>query len=164
MRDGGGGVSGDTFNGHAKVVRLAHAAYQAALEMKWAKAVRYIQRIGDECGGEGVTTALVAWCDAYLDHAVDGVPEAAVVGNVAFIQGETGQLDKAGSERVPDEIQWAGRAVKARAELDHEAWLRALDEIPTDERQVGVYVLALLRVVATSVNGLPRGFARMGRS
>lgn len=39
---------------HRKPVRLASAAFQAALAEKWDVAQRALQRISDECGEEGL--------------------------------------------------------------------------------------------------------------
>lgn len=148
---------------HGKPFRLATTAYQAALAGRSQAAVDAIQRINDECGGEGLNEALMAWCDTYMHHATDG-QDMPNVGRVNFMRTDTGQLDGPGSDRVPAEIQWAGRMIAARVALDLEAWTAALDELPDDGKVIGDHVFAVLHTVSTTVNGLPRGFAIMGRS
>jgi hypothetical protein len=148
---------------HSKPVRLAGAAYHAALAGKWDAAGRSLQRISDECGGEGLSVALRAWCDTYADHATDGEPGRPTV-NINFIRTDTGQLDDQDSERVPPEHRWAGKLIRARAALDQEEWRKLIDELPRDGAEIGTYVFAVLRGVALTINGLPRGYARMGRT
>lgn len=147
---------------HSKPARLAHAALSAALADKWATATRAIQRINDECGGDGLSIALRAWCDTYVDHSTDGTMNPNV-GGVNLIRTETGQLDRIGSDRVPARVQWAARLVHARAAMDQEAWLSCIAELPDDGHVIGSYVGAVLEAVAISINGLPRGYAGMGR-
>ncbi len=147
--------------GHSKARRLAAAALAAALASKWPTASRYVKRINDECGGEGLNTALVGWCDTYIDHATDGHHEPTRA-RMYFVRADTGGLDHAGSPDLPPRIDWAGRLVAARGSMVLEAWQAALDELPEDGYQVGAYVMAVLECVATSINGFPRGFVRMG--
>lgn len=146
---------------HSKPVRLAAAAFYAALANDPKKAVRYIQRISDECGGEGLNVALRGWIDTYADHATDGQPTRSRA-RVAYIQESTGQLDREDSERLPAEIRWAGQLVAARCALDQDRFNGLIDEMPRDGAEIGAYVLAVLLTVARTINGLPRGFARMG--
>ena len=147
---------------HQKEVRLATAALQAALAGKWERASRYLVRISEECGGDGLYLALIAWADTFIAHATDG-DLTGKVGGISFIQTTTGQLDQPGSEYVPAEVQWAGRLIRARAALDETAWQAILDELPDDGYRRGAYVQAALQCVALTINGLPRGYARMGR-
>jgi hypothetical protein len=149
---------------HRKEVRLAHAAFASALAGKWPTATRYVVRINDECGGQGLNTALMAWCDTYIDHALDGAEPSAGQANVGFVCESTGQLDRMGSENVPLRIQWAGRLMAARGAMDQTAWLATIAELPADGFEIGEYVGAVLDVVTRTINGLPRGFALMGRS
>lgn len=146
---------------HSKPVRLAAAAYHAALANDQHKAVRYLQRISDECGGGGLNIALRAWIDAYADHATDGKPVASKA-RVAYIQESTGQLDREDSDRLPPEIRWAGQLIAARCALDQDRFTQLIEEMPDDGAEIGDYVIAVLLTVARTVNGLPRGFARMG--
>ena len=148
---------------HRKEVRLAREAYRAALAGKWESVGRHLRRLNDECGGTGINTGLIAWCDTYIDHATDGemVPTKS---RPAFITVETGELGYQGSPDVPASVQWAGRLLVARAAMDETTWRALIDELPADNGwEVGSYVTAVLECVALTVNSLPRGFARMGR-
>jgi hypothetical protein len=150
---------------HRKHVRLAQAAFSDALASRWDSAVRHVRRLSDECGGEGVVVAMMAWCDTYVDHATDGQASHAAAAarvNVAYVNTYSGRLDQQGSPDVPGPVQWAGRMLAARAAMDEAAWTAMMDELPPDGHVVGQHVLALLRAVARTVNGLPRGYARMG--
>lgn len=147
---------------HSKPVRLASAAFQAALADKTERAARLVKRISDECGGEGIYVALMAWIDTYADHATDGQPTQSSP-RMAFIQESTGQLDRADSDRLPAEIRWAGLLIAARCGLDEPRFKALIDEMPRDGFGIGEHVMAVLLTIARTINGLPRGFARMGR-
>ena len=149
---------------HSKPVRLAHAALRAGLARDVDKGCRYIERIAVECGGQGLTLALMTWADAYIEHATDGAddPQRVKIGRMAWIRKDTGQLDRAGSDRLPPEIEWAGRLIEARAALDEELFNTLVRQAPTAAAGLGLHIGAVLDCVAETINGLPRGFARMG--
>lgn len=147
---------------HSKPVRLATAAFQAGLAGKWDAAQRALQRLSDECGAEGLCDGLIAMCDTLADHASDGDLKPRTV-RVTFWHGGTGRLDQPGSDQVPAEVQWAGRLIAARAEMDEDKFRAVLDELPHDGAAVGRHVWSLLQLVVWQVNTLPRGYARMGR-
>jgi hypothetical protein len=148
---------------HQKEFRLATAAYHSALAGEREAAGRYLQRISDECGGEGLNVALIAWCDTYADHATDGAL-GPIRANVGFVNTKTGALGRGQSDGIPAHVHWAGRLIQARAAMDEQAWSALLDELPEDGFERWPYVRAVLDCVALTVNGLPRGFARMGRT
>lgn len=146
---------------HSKPIRLATEAFHAALAGNPAKAGRYLQRISDECGGEGLGIAMRAWIDTYRDHATDGQP-GSERNRMAFIDSDTGQLDREDSDRLPPEVRWAGQVIAARCALDRDRYMQLIAEMPKDGAKIGVYVSTLLLTIARTINGLPRGFARMG--
>ena len=134
-----------------------------ALSEKWPQAGRYIQRISDECGGEGLAIALAGWCDMLFDHAVDGQDIAVNrAAGVSFGNAKTGELaDESG---VPDAIGWAGRLVRARSALDQPAWDALIEQLPPGgSTELADHIAAVLNLAATTMNGLPRGYALMGR-
>ena len=147
---------------HSKPVRLAGAAFLAALDGRQQKAADLVKRISDECGGEGLCTALMAWIDTYADHATDGQPGRARP-QMAYINESTGELDDEKSDRLPEEIRWAGQLIAARAAMDQPKFRSLIDVMPTDGKEIGDYVMAVLLTIARTINGLPRGFGRMGR-
>lgn len=146
---------------HSKPIRLAAAAYHAGKANRWDTAQRAIQRLSDECGPEGVNDAMVAWCDTFIDHARGGVEDTRPVG-VSFWNGSTGAIDSLGSQQVPAEVQWAGRLITARAEMDQAKWVTVCEELPEDGAAVARHVWTLLQVVVWTVAGTPHGYARMG--
>jgi hypothetical protein len=148
---------------HSKPVRLAAAAFQAALAGKSDAAIHYVQRINDECGGHGIYVALMAWIDSYADHATGGLPGRAKV-RMSYIQEDTGELTDDTSEKLPHEIAWAGQLTAARVALDQDRFDELIRRMPKDGGQIGLYVVAVLECVTRTINGLPRGFARMGEA
>lgn len=145
---------------HSKPVRLATAALRAALADDWPKASRAVQRLSDECGGQGLNQALCAWVDTYVAHARDGdmTPSR---GRALAINVDTGSTSREG---MPPHIEWAMRVVETRAALDHAGYQACIRELPDDGAEIGKHVGAVLQCIAQTINGLPRGFALMGRS
>lgn len=151
-------MSGDE---HKKPIRLAHAVLQAAVEQDLRKAERLMARLNEECPGDGLGLALVAWCDALAEHANDGMPEFGKV-RIVDIDQDTGA---ALNERTPQQ-QWANRLVVARAAGDKSAFKALLDELNTveDGFERGKYAATLIQAVAGTIRLFPRGYAQMGRT
>lgn len=145
-----------------KPVRLARDAYHAALAKDWRKVERVFARLNTECGSEGLTTALIAWCDTFVDHSTGGqdVGRFRLVGwNV-----DTGAMDKGEAPRPG--LAWSRRLIAARASMDQDAFRAALEELNAiDDGLVrGRWVGELLESLALTVNSLPRGYGQMGRA
>lgn len=145
---------------HSKPIRLAHAALFAGIDNKWDSASRYVQRINDECGPDSLPYALMAWCDAIAEHAMDGFPPGRKI-QVKGMEYETGAV----VDEVPARIRWAQDVVKARGEMDEAAFTKLVNELVgmDDDKERGRYVGAVLEAAALSIRGLPRGYAVMGR-
>lgn len=141
--------------------RLAGVAFRAALEKDSAGALVAVMDLNAECAGRGIFLALMFWCDAFADHAADG-GEYRGPGRVGFIEESTGRMSTTGEGLSPD-VVWAGKLIGARASMNREAYLALLDELPADGMVVAQYVMTVLMSVAATINGLPRGFALMGR-
>jgi hypothetical protein len=146
---------------YSKAVRLAANAYHAALAKDWRKAERALARLNEECAGEGLFTALKAWCDTFINHASDG----AEVGKFRMVgwNVDTGAVNESG---VRETVTWSHRLIAARAAMDLDAFnatLQELNDIP-DGFERGRYVAELLQCIALSVNSLPRGYGQMGRA
>lgn len=149
---------------HSKPVRLASTALHLAMSREYDRAAYYVQRISDECGGEGLGTALVSWCDTFADHATGGLTDKMIVCRANAMEMSTGRMsDPRTDESVPDSVAWTAAMIQARANLDMDWWDDLLGQLPDDPHQRGEYVLRLLHVVADTMNGLPRGYARMGQ-
>lgn len=147
--------------GHSKPVRLAATAFHAGLAGKWPVAERAAKRISDECGGEGLGDALLAWCDTVCAHFRGGEDDGRPV-RVQFWNGENGELDGPDSERVPPATRWAGRLIAARAAMDLGGYQAALDVLPEDQAEMSRHVWAVLQVTVWQVQYLPRGYTRTG--
>jgi hypothetical protein len=145
---------------HGKAVRLATNAYHAALAKDWRKAERALARLNEECGAEGLGTALRALCDTFVDHATGGGEPGKfrLVGwNV-----DTGAVNE---PDVRSSVVWSRRLIAARAALDLDAFQAALRELNDidDGFERGRYVGELLQCIALTVNSMPRGYGQMGR-
>lgn len=146
---------------YGKAIRLATNAYHAALASDWRKAERALARLNEECAGEGLFTALKAWCDTFIDHATGGddVGKFRMVGwNV-----DTGAIDEA---QVRPSVTWSQRLIAARASMDLDAFNGVVQELNdiTDGFERGRYVGELLQCIALTVNSMPRGYGQMGRA
>jgi hypothetical protein len=150
---------------HNKPVRLARAAFLAGLGSQWPSAAAYILRINNECGGEGLNVALMAWCDTYLDHATDGRMIPASASRVNFINQDTGRLDSVGSPDVPARTQWAGQLVQARAGTRRSHWWRRPCgcRAPTSVRKSTRCGRRSLRLWLHARRGTIRSVGRCGR-
>lgn len=145
---------------HSKPLRFAAAALRYALAEDWAKVARVMERLNSECAGPGICLALMAWIDQYVDHSTDG-DGTGPMRKITPINADTGSTS---AEGMPPHVAWAIRLVSARGALDHDAFQACLDELPDDGAEIGRHVQAVLRCVAQTINGLPRGYARMGRT
>jgi hypothetical protein len=82
---------------------------------------------------------------------------------VAVVDVESGRLDGMGSDATPATVRWAARLIQARAAMDEAAFNSCLADLPDDGVERANHIWAVLQSVAVTINGLPRGFARMGK-
>lgn len=140
-------------------VRLASRTLAACQADRWDDASALLTRIVEEHGGDGVCLALTAWCDAYADHATDGLtgdePVHAVDG-MNYMNAKTGAM---GAESMPDRIRWAGEMITARAAMDRDWWLALLADTGAHPHLLSERVWAVLECVALTTTRLPRGYA-----
>lgn len=153
-----------TRRGH-KVEHLVRVAYAEALKRKYEDASRTVEQIYKMGGATGLQIALLLWADTYIDHAVDGADGNApiVASDMAFVRTGPGQAETLGPQPpdwVPEEFRWAGQLFAARAAMDRTQWNELVASVPSGDE--GKYVFAVLNALASTVNGLPRGYARMG--
>lgn len=146
---------------HGKAIRLATNAYHAVLAKEWRKAEQALARLNEECAGEGLFTALKAWCDTFIHHASDG----AEVGKIRMVgwNVDTGEVNE---KEVRTSVSWSQRLIAARAAMDLDAFNAVVQELNDidDGFKRGEYVADLLHSIALTVNSLPRGYGRMGRT
>lgn len=147
-----------------RAIHLATVAYHAAMADDLIGLSAALNAITDECGAEGVTTALIAWCDTYIQHASGGQPFGA-----AKVYGWDDKTDRLMTDTsgLPASDQWGIRLVSARASMDLAAFTAALQELndmpdgPPDFQR-GNAVYQLLNALGTAVTTLPYGYgARM---
>lgn len=131
-----------------RAMELAGAALTAALGGDWGRAGKLLQRVGDECGPDGVERAMLGWCDTLV--AKMGVAPGTPV-RIAFQEAGDGKPVTDADEVSREEIVWAGRMVAARAAADHAAWGALIDALPDDPRGVGRHVGAVLEVAALMI-------------
>lgn len=145
---------------HRKPVRLAAAALSAAIDNDWLKATRAVQRLHDECAGDGLWTALVGWCDTWAEYANGGPPEFDKV-QIGSWNVKTGVI---GGE-LPERMRWAHRLIQARVADDEHGFTALVGQLGDigDGFERGRYISALLESIALTMRSLPRGYARMGQ-
>jgi hypothetical protein len=143
-------------------VQLAAAALRAGVDGKWKTAEAILVRLGTECGSDGLGDALVAWCDAVLEHGNDGMPEFGRI-KVAHFNADSGALNV--REEITPERAWTARLLAARGAGDLDAFREALQEINAlaDDRARGRYVAELVTSAALTIRTLPRGYNRLGK-
>jgi hypothetical protein len=92
-------------------IRLASAALRFGMADQWKPVARAIQKISDECGGEGIGRAILGWSDTLISRQ----PEAAGKPvRLVFMNADTRQVDRDAAD-VPEPFRWAGRVIAARA-------------------------------------------------
>lgn len=148
-------------------VNATRAYHLGSLALTQATAGRHhdagdtVQRLGDECGAEGIELALRGWIDTYADHAADG-GNTPGVGAMKLINPKTGAMVDADSPELEDHVRWAAQLITARIELNEFRWDELLDIAPEDDG--GRHILAVLWIAANTMRNLPRGFLNLGRA
>lgn len=137
-----------------RAIRLASVALNRAIAQDWDRATKAVQRISDECGQVGVGRAILGWSDTLISRMghTPGKPVA-----IAFQQAETGRIDTADSEYVPDRVRWAGRVIAARAADDQPTWDALMAALPDDGKAIGEHVAAVLETVALMLRRMGAG-------
>ena len=137
--------------GRERGIQLATEALQAAMDENPAAAAAALKAINSELGGQGVTLAIIAWCDALIIRyrEATGTPDDSPV-RLAWQQEETGDISATGND-VPPETRWAGQFIAARAALDKAACDALIASLPEDGWAIGGYISALLNTVALTL-------------
>lgn len=136
---------------------LAAEALRAAIDGRPDAAGRYLQRLHDECGWDGLSTATLALCDVVRAHMTNGDMRPVKV-HVASMVVETGAIDS----KPRDTVAWATRLIEARLAMDRDAYEGACADLNA-HAEAGPYIAELLYVVAHTIRSFPRGYAVMGR-
>ncbi|WP_433225448.1 hypothetical protein [Actinomadura formosensis] len=132
---------------------LASAAMVAYMGDAEDTAVKAVQRIGDECGPEGVELAMRGWIDTMADRL--GIKPGGRAVAIKF-QGLADDGEPDASAVFADaverpEVVWAGRLMAARVAMDQDTYLALLDALPDDPAEVGAHVGAVLEMCSLTM-------------
>lgn len=101
------------------------------------------------------------WCDAYIDHSTGGAPSWRG-GTFTFVDVSTGAQSATRPKDMPDDEWWAARMIRARIDRDEAAYADTWNECAAlSDEELGTRVVTLLRCVALSIQGTPRGYAKV---
>lgn len=150
----------------AETLDLATRALNAALHGDTGAAIAAIDELTDQHQGIGLADALMVWCDTYGMHITGGRiarERPAHVTSVGLINPANGSVARPGDPRLDPIGSWVGRTIRARLTMDRAAWIEVMTELVEtagrDSGTAGSMVLSLLRSIAATINGLPRGCA-----
>jgi hypothetical protein len=136
----------------ARVMFLAGAALQGAVDQDAPAAAAAINAISAEYGGEGLTEAIIAWCDTLT--AALPIPSGGDLAGLGWVD-ETGQARAA--DDVDPQVRWAGRIVMARAREDQDTFSALIAALPDDGAAVSQHLAVLLRLIATNLRPVRSG-------
>ena len=130
----------------ARVMFLAGAALQGAVDQDAPAAAAAINAISAEHGGEGLTEAIIAWCDTLT--ALLPLPRGGDLVGLGWID-ETGQARTA--DDVDPQVRWAGQIVTARACEDKDTFNALIADLPDDGMAGSQHLAVLLRLIAANL-------------
>ena len=136
----------------ARVMFLAGAALQASVDQDAPATAAAINAISAEYGGEGLTEAIIAWCDT-LTRAHPLPPEE-------ISPGPAGSVTPAwpgAADDVDPQVRWAGRIVMARAREDKDTFNALIAALPDDGMARSQHVAVLLNLIATNLRPVSSG-------
>lgn len=137
-------------------VRAAHEVLRAVMANDPGTAQRTLYE-GAHSRDGAVYTMCIAWCDAYVQHALDGAGEPVRVGGIVMIGEDGKQVDEPGPE-----FQWVGKLLEARSVLDDTGFNALFEQTP--EEHFAQYVWTLASSVGQTMGTLPRGWAVLGQT
>jgi hypothetical protein len=145
----------------ARILNAAGVALRMGLHDDWTAAFETVKATAEEFGPRSVFIAAAFWADRYIEHAIAGPHNGPVeIGQYHYVNKSTGAMTV--EDDLPPGVFWASRLIRARASFDLQAFTAVLAE-PRDGEQLGDHIGWLLETVAATINGLPRGFAYMGK-
>ena len=136
----------------ARVMFLAGAALQASVDQDAPATAAAINAISAEYGGEGLTEAIIAWCDT-LARAHPLPPEE-------ISPGPAGSVTPAwpgAADDVDPQVRWAGRMVMARAREDKDTFNALIAALPDDGMARSQHLAVLLNLIATNLSPVRSG-------
>lgn len=139
-----------------QLIKDAAAAFTAACQEEPEQCALALAALYERHGAEGLARAVLLWCDAYVEHALDGRRADGGIPTVLTFRTPNGRdLDV---DETPPAAVWAGRPLAARCARDVDTFTSLMTSVP--DGMDGQWVMALLDVVACSLRNLPRGFSR----
>lgn len=144
-------------------LRLAATALRDAVAGDLRRAMDLVQIISYKLGGDGILLAMLHWADRYADHVTDGNPDAGAPAAMKVIDVATGEVRLLEESDVAERHKWAARFVHARCAMDTRRCKELIEQMPDAAQERGDYFAALLRGVASTIRGLPRGYGWDGR-
>lgn len=134
-----------------RIMFLAGAALQGAVAQDLAATAAAMNAISAEYGSEGLTEAIIAWCDTLT--AAYPLPAGDLTG--------TGRVDETGlartAEDVDPQVRWAGRIVMARAREDKDTFDALIAALPDDGMAGSQYLAVLLNLIAKTLHPATSG-------
>ena len=120
---------------------LAGAALQGAVAQDLPATAAAMNAISAEYGSEGLTEAIIAWCDA--------------------LTAGPGWVDETGLARTADDVdpqvRWAGRIVMARAREDKDTFDALIAALPDDGMAGSQHLAVLLNLIAKTLHPATSG-------
>lgn len=131
---------------------LASAAMTAYMGGAWKTAEKAVQRIGDECGPDGVELAMRGWIDTMAGRlGYRHGPQAVAITFRGLDDGGPGG-DAVSADAVERrEVVWAGRLMAARVAMDQDTYVALLNALPHDPAVVGAHVAAVLEMCSLTM-------------
>jgi hypothetical protein len=136
----------------ARVMFLAGAALQGSVDQDAPAAAAAINAISAEYGGEGLTEAIIAWCDA-LTGALPLPPEG-------ISSGPAGSVKLAwpgAADDVDPQVRWAAQIVMARARKDKDTFNALIAALPDDGMAGSQHLAVLLNLIAANLRPVRSG-------
>ena len=132
---------GDAAGTDLDIQRAATAALDAIRAGDHAATDRALHQLRADRGMAGITTALMHWCDAALDH----MPDTGGPVRLSWKDTATGNVHTA-TESVPITERWAGQLLAARANGDRDMFLALVKAVP--DEAINAHVGAMVQVAA----------------
>lgn len=136
----------------ARVMFLAGAALQGSVDQDAPATAAAINAISAEYGGEGLTEAIIAWCDT-LTGALPLPPEESSPGPAGPVKPDW----PAAADDADPQVRWASRIVMARARMDNDAFNALIAALPDDGMAGSQQLAVLLNLIATNLRPVRSG-------
>lgn len=132
---------------------LASAAMVAYIGDAHKTAEKAIQRIGDECGPEGVELAMRGWIDTMAGRlGIEPGTQAVAVTFRGIDDDGTPDASAVHADAVErPEVVWAGQLMAARVAMDQDTYVALLNALPHDPSEVGAHVAAVLEMCSLAM-------------